>query len=116
MPCSALKKRRPPSTTRTDTLFPYTTLFRSIEQLISGTTAEFEAVFDVVERWHCEGDPYVKEAATIGFLEGIQNNSGHFGLDPRRFEPWLRPESRRWWDKLSRFWEDRKSTRLNSSH
>src|SRR3546814_15138370 len=26
-----LMKRRPPSTTRTDTLFPYTTLFRSID-------------------------------------------------------------------------------------
>src|SRR3546814_3173628 len=27
-----LKKRRPPRSTRTDTLFPYTTLFRSIRQ------------------------------------------------------------------------------------
>src|SRR3546814_11104145 len=28
-----LKKRRPPSSTRTDTLFPYTTLFRSDGQV-----------------------------------------------------------------------------------
>src|SRR3546814_4451219 len=28
--------RRPPRSTRTDTLFPYTTLFRSLEQLIDG--------------------------------------------------------------------------------
>src|SRR3546814_18720002 len=28
--------RRPPSATRTDTLFPYTTLFRSVEQVAQG--------------------------------------------------------------------------------
>jgi hypothetical protein len=75
-----------------------------VEQLEAGTTQQFEAVFDVVERWHCEGDHYVKEAATIGLLEGIQNISGHCGIDPRRFEYWLKPGSKRWWDKLNRFW------------
>ena len=75
-----------------------------VEQLEAGTTQQFEAVFDVVERWHCEGDHYVKEAATIGLLEGIQNISGHRGIDPSRFECWLKPESKRWWAKLNRFW------------
>ena len=75
-----------------------------VEQLEAGTIQQFEAVFDVVERWHCEGDHYVKEAATIGLLEGIQNISAHRGIDPRRFEYWLKPESKRWWDKLNRFW------------
>src|SRR3546814_3694950 len=31
--------RRPPSSTRTDTLFPYTTLFRSIEQFLAARLA-----------------------------------------------------------------------------
>src|SRR3546814_1076314 len=31
--------RRPPRSTRTDTLFPYTTLFRSAEQLLAKTVA-----------------------------------------------------------------------------
>jgi hypothetical protein len=75
-----------------------------VEQLHAGATKHFEAVFDVVERWHCEGDPYVKEAAPIGLLEGIQNISLNSGIDPRRFEFWLKPESKRWWDKLIRFW------------
>src|SRR3546814_85864 len=35
--------RRPPSSTRTDTLFPYTTLFRSL------------GVFDELLRYHAEG-------------------------------------------------------------
>src|SRR3546814_16897921 len=32
--CFFLMRRRPPRSTRTDTLFPYTTLFRSSEQYI----------------------------------------------------------------------------------
>src|SRR3546814_18895461 len=34
--------RRPPRSTRTDTLFPYTTLFRSLEPLHQDAFAEFE--------------------------------------------------------------------------
>jgi hypothetical protein len=79
-----------------------------VEQLNAGATQNFEAVFDVVERWHCEGDSYVKEAATIGLLEGIQNVSLWRGVDPRRFEFWLKPESKRSWDKLNRAWNGQK--------
>lgn len=57
----------------------------------------------MVERWHREGDSYVKEAATIGLLEGIQNIAGN-RFDPKRFACWLKAESKRWWDKLNRFW------------
>jgi hypothetical protein len=39
-------------------------------------TGQFDAIFDVVERWHAERDPYVREAVTIGLLEHLQN-SGH---------------------------------------
>jgi hypothetical protein len=75
-----------------------------VEQLDAGATQNFEAVFAVVERWYCEGDSYTKEAATIGLLEGIQNVSLNRGIDPRRFEFWLKPESKRRWDELNRFW------------
>jgi len=75
-----------------------------VEQLDAGATKQFEAVFSVVERWHCEGDHYVKEAATIGLLEDIQNIAAHCGVDPMRFECWLKPETKHWWDKLNRFW------------
>src|SRR3546814_12452514 len=33
--------RRPPRSTRTDTLFPYTTLFRSIQAIIDATISRF---------------------------------------------------------------------------
>src|SRR3546814_8665712 len=35
MVCLFLRLRRPPRSTRTDTLFPYTTLFRSVDRYIS---------------------------------------------------------------------------------
>src|SRR3546814_3934386 len=41
--------RRPPRSTRTDTLFPYTTLFRSIRRKwFSFNTAEYRAFFTIV--------------------------------------------------------------------
>ena len=68
-------------------------------------TGEFTAVFDVIERLHVEGDDYVKEAATIGMLEGIQNVAGKLGVDPEVFAPYLKPESEKWWRRLNDFWD-----------
>src|SRR3546814_5712497 len=42
--------RRPPRTTRTDTLFPYTTLFRSAGQLRSQKKQENTSIRDVIPR------------------------------------------------------------------
>jgi len=76
-----------------------------IELLGNGSTAEFAAIFEVVERLHTDGDSYVREAATIGLLEGLQNLALSAGLDPAVFEPHLGPESARWWAELSGFWD-----------
>jgi hypothetical protein len=71
-----------------------------------GETAGLPAVFAAVERLHVEGEHYVREAATVGLLEGLQNLNLHpNGTDPEQFRPYLGPESARWWDKLYRFWE-----------
>jgi hypothetical protein len=66
---------------------------------------EFPVVFKVIERMHLEGDHYVKEAATIGMLEGIQNVAGNSGLEPEEFVQYLKPESFKWWRQLNDFWE-----------
>src|SRR5687767_14704971 len=50
-----------------------------IERLGRGDTKGFNDIFDVVERWHVDGDAYVREAATIGLLESIQNQLGGNG-------------------------------------
>lgn len=65
----------------------------------------FSDIFAVVECWHTEGDDYVKQAATIGFLESLQNLSGGNDRQIATIEPWLGLETRRWWDKLDRFWD-----------
>jgi hypothetical protein len=67
-------------------------------------TYEFPVVFDVIEKLHLEGDDYVKEAATIGLLEGIQYVAANSEADPEAFVRDLKPESARWWQKLNDFW------------
>lgn len=75
-----------------------------VELLSIHRVEEFPAVFDVIERLHLEGDPYEKEAATIGALEGIQNVAGNTGVDPDEFVQYLRPVSEKWWRQLNDFW------------
>jgi len=76
-----------------------------IAQLGKGDTGRFDEVFDVVEAWHLKGDAYVRQAAAIGLLEDLQNTNLHKSTQPAEFLPWLRPESRRWWDKVEAFWD-----------
>src|SRR3546814_1185408 len=47
--------RRPPRSTRTDTLFPYTTLFRSLERVLTGALAEEPADVGVEPGEHQDG-------------------------------------------------------------
>jgi hypothetical protein len=70
----------------------------------AGETSEFQAVFRVVEAFHLDGDAFVREAATIGLLEDIQNVARNRNLDPESFYPYLHPESAKWWRKLNAFW------------
>lgn len=76
-----------------------------IELYTKGDVASVQKVFDVVERWHIEGDAYVKEAATIGFIEDIQNTNLHSTTSPTDFEKFLGVESRKWWLRVHEFWE-----------
>ncbi|KAA1184875.1 hypothetical protein FP026_03465 [Rhizobium tropici] len=75
-----------------------------VQNLETGNTNRFSAVFDVVERWHLTGDPYVKETATIGLLEDLQNTRLHRNTRPEDFLSWLQPETRIWWVKVQEFW------------
>ena len=77
-----------------------------IGKLAAGDTRAFPAVFDVVERWHIEGDPHVQEAAAIGLLEDLQNEGLHQTTRPADFECWLRPVSREYWERVEKYWAD----------
>jgi predicted transcriptional regulator len=69
-----------------------------------GQTATFPEVARVIERLQVEGTHSVREAATIGLLEGVQNVWANEGVDPELFAAHLLPESRRWWEELNAFW------------
>lgn len=62
-------------------------------------------IFEAVERLHVEGDRYVREAATVGLLEGMQNRNLHRTTDPEQFRPFLGPASLKCWDRLNLFWD-----------
>src|SRR3546814_10161599 len=107
---------RPPRSTRTDTLFPYTTLFRSeaVDVALRGVVLELVRPFrGDLRRGHLDradtGEQRFKALAQLEFRPGLA-----FGRGDRRFVAAAL-------DPLEAFAgpareADRKSTRLNSSH
>src|SRR3546814_8766679 len=119
--------RRPPRSTRTDTLFPYTTLFRSPDQIddreqddgadkgghqrppVKGVAAQMAATEDTAEQQPAEDrtdatDDDVQEDALLGI--GAHHAAGKPADDAAHDEC----------DNEINHVLDRKSTRLNSSH
>src|SRR3546814_2339339 len=110
--------RRPPRSTRTDTLFPYTTLFRSLyddtHPLVAlsmnamGGALRGQERYDEAEEFYRKalairrkafGDEHQLTASSLNNLGNLYRDKG----EPARAEPLYREA-------------DRKSTRLNSSH
>src|SRR3546814_16415976 len=96
--------RRPPRSTRTDTLFPYTTLFRSTTELLaawrSGAPDLSFAAAMTPQAHVCDLDLAPRQRAMPDY-QGAANYAYH--LDAGKFAALLARQ-------------DRKSTRLNSSH
>ena len=67
---------------------------------------QLSAAFKVIEHLHIEGDHYVREAATIGILEDLQNTNLHERTEPEQFLALLGPVSTRFWYKVADFWEN----------
>src|SRR3546814_14236783 len=67
--------RRPPRSTRTDTLLPYTTLFRSADPALLRWHREVSAGAGVMERWRLRSagaalpciDQWLRRAALLGY-------------------------------------------------
>jgi hypothetical protein len=77
-----------------------------ISKLERRDVGQLPDIFRTIERFHSEGEHYVREAATIGILEQLQNLNQHTGAtEPDQFVQYLGTESKRWWDKLIRFWD-----------
>src|SRR3546814_5434950 len=90
-------RRRPPRSTRTDTLFPYTTLCRSVAEAARSRGARYPVVWDrdhtIAERYRPETSPQTLVIDKEGVIRFI-----HRGYH----------------DGEASEMEDRKSTRLNS--
>jgi hypothetical protein len=82
-----------------------------IRALETGDVERFDAVFDVIESWQTSGDDYVREAATVGIVEDLQNTNLYKLGKPSDFERWLRPETARAWKKIEGFWSGDKVIR-----
>src|SRR3546814_3608972 len=104
--------RRPPRSTRTDTLFPYTTLFRSIDQYVA-----VDAELLVYQRG--ANDPRIVGEADDVAARRSSDGNGHCA---RQRTTLLSLEilpcglKARMVPGVQRRCLDRKSTRLNSSH
>jgi hypothetical protein len=81
--------------------------------LAQGDRETVQQVFSVVEQLLLEGNQYVREAATVGIIEDLQNSNLHSGTTPEQFVQFLLPESRKWWDKVSAFWSNGRPLRDN---
>src|SRR3546814_4187997 len=104
--------RRPPRSTRTDTLFPYTTLFRSNFWRVGNLLANIDPEHGTILR--------VLRGTGPGMEEFQQHPATGQQLVGTRLPHWQ--EVRRVNDACARLFapvryqSDRKSTRLNSSH
>src|SRR3546814_18119888 len=108
--------RRPPRSTRTDTLFPYTTLVRAFDQEaydVARVASRLRLTVGRVRQLLWAGDRAHAEQPPKRYLCGrrVPNGRRYSWLVPRveveRFEAEHRSTKAR---------PDRKSTRLNSSH
>src|SRR3546814_11516957 len=117
-----LRIRRPPRSTRTDTRFPYTTLFRSTGEQISMlerrameaeryTTDRYVAAY-LSERVGEVVEARITGVLNFGFFATVEGIGGD-GLAPARD---LGREYFRYDETAQQLVGDRKSTRLNSSH
>src|SRR3546814_5752053 len=120
--------RRPPRSTRTDTLFPYTTLFRSYPEVALlqhiPTMLLIVAAPWLLRRWPLS----TASVACIALFMALHTLGGRYAYSNVPYDDWARALAgtslsdafgwtRNHYDRLVHFaFGDRKSTRLNSSH
>src|SRR3546814_7585674 len=112
--------RRPPRSTRTDTLFPYTTLFRSRPHHRAGGSRGIDARHRRLQR-HVHGGVRVEVGAVVVRTPGRTARRGMEGVRSGRAasdlaDPTGAAQAQEGGEGRSENPADRKSTRLNSSH
>src|SRR3546814_8211704 len=69
--------RRPPRSTRTDTLFPYTTLFRSTDVDVLSVTAERVYLEQIARPGCAAGSQLRRRRHTVCKLQGLDRSEEH---------------------------------------
>src|SRR3546814_10526344 len=107
--------RRPPRSTRTDTLFPYTTLFRSLRTGFQNKTLTQQAA--EAKAKDIEGRKQSAQAEISGRQRTLQASQAHVlkQIDDAA-QPIITAIMREKGANIALARGDRKSTRLNSSH
>src|SRR3546814_2193715 len=104
--------RRPPRSTRTDTLFPYTTLFRSLTDMMN------QVYSNSGDRLKGRQMPVFYSSREAGFF----SISGNLATQYSQAVGWAMAAATDGDERIAAAWigegatADRKSTRLNSSH
>src|SRR3546814_5144789 len=103
--------RRPPRSTRTDTLFPYTTLFRSAvrDELARALGRQADAIFVILDFLR-SADDHASLSQPVSPATDSRDRPPEYRVDRRPADEI--PPTR----VNDEFTRDRKSTRLNSSH
>jgi hypothetical protein len=65
---------------------------------------DLEGICDAIEQLHVYGDAHVRQAATVGLLESIQNLARNTCSSTLALETHLGVVSKRWWHSLEAFW------------
>src|SRR3546814_7146558 len=115
--------RRPPRSTRTDTLFPYTTLFRSQMLTIADTTASVEARIAAVNTQVEEQNQEEFSRRSALLIESLNSTAIDIAkimsneVTDTAWAAYLKGDRSVFARRAVRLLDrDRKSTRLNSSH
>src|SRR3546814_9311006 len=124
--------RRPPRSTRTDTLFPYTTLFRSLEKATEAKVIDRTGLILEIfgERAATAEGRLQVELAHLDYQAGrlvrswtqLERQRGGFGFLGGPGETQIEADRRMIRDRMAKLRRehdkvrDRKSTRLNSRH
>ena len=71
----------------------------------AGELHELHAFGGFIELLLVEGNQFVRQLATIGFLEGAQNVLSNSDCDPDILLPFLGPAGQESWSALNKFWK-----------
>lgn len=78
-----------------------------VDLLECGDLRELASVSSAIERLFVEGSDFVREAATMGLLESLQNAGANRRVSLEPLVGVLGTESQRWWRSLNAFWDGR---------